>query len=207
VIAGLSLMTLEGLDGSIIGAPDLVIVGISDGFASGPQTLHSSAVGAAMTALERGYPTLTVAGIPTISTVEPVEYFSHVANFTINFLSVWLEELPLRRMPEGYGLKLGYPALLPQDIKGVELAENGLYAPISFGYVESPLAESNQYQIASVNSFLEMDDDSEFGLTQQGFISVLPMSSRLALPRNDYNVRFILTLRRMIQDLTVLQDA
>lgn len=205
VIAGLALMNAT----ETIGEPDLVVVGISDGFASGPQTLHSSAVGAAMTAMQRGYPTLAVAGIPTIPELTPRTYFDQVANFTTAFLDTWTTEMmsTFQLMPKGYGLKIGYPGLLAQNVSGVALASDGIYAPISFGYVPSRMTDPNRYQIAPVNSFMEMDDhqNSEFGLSRQGFISVLPISSRLNLPRQDYNVRFILTLRRMIRDLMVQQ--
>jgi len=211
VIAGLSFMRKNMYDddeeAEIIGAPDLILVGISDGFATGPQTLHSSSVGAALVAMGRNIPTMTVGGIlPTSEYIDA--YFVNVADFAVRLMEAWVEELPLDTMPVGYGLKVSYPSA--EEIAGVRVATNGDVAPISLGYVPSE-DDPSIYQIAPVvrpeGAPLYSDEpNSENQLIEDGYISVLPISRQWYLPETEYNVRYILRLQNLVRTLKIGQD-
>jgi len=213
VIAGLSLMDIDG-----IGPPDLVIVGISDGFATGSQTLHSSSVGAAMVALSRGVPALTISAIPTTDSID--EYFEGVANFTVRLVEAWVSGNhtgPLSDTPLGYGLKVSYPGLPTANVSGVRTAQNGQTNPqssssgsdgnataFSLGYLPS----ANDPTIFQAAPVVVTDDQativygaSEESIIESGAVSVLPISSRFYLPASEFNVQFVLGIRRMVATL------
>ncbi|CAB9517090.1 nucleotidase SurE [Seminavis robusta] len=215
VIAGLSLMntttttttasstadsTTTIATNFAVGPPDVVIVGISDGFATGAQTLHSSSVGAALTAMGRGFPTIVVAGLSTNPTIVVQEvYYAYVADFTARLLTQWVATIPLEDMAPGAGLKVTYPPLQPEDVIGVQLAKNGDDAPLSFGYTPST-ADPTLWQVSPVmNEDEQVDPDSETALVDAGYVSILPITSSFVLPERQFNVRYILTLRRMLR--------
>ena len=202
VVAGIDIMEQNLLGMDEAGArPDLVVVGISDGFPTGAQTLHASSVGAALTALGRGIPTLAVAALPPSQ--ETDAYYTRVADFTVRFITEWTTTFPIEEMTTGYGIKIAYPAILDDQrpVQGVALADHGRQAPLSLGYVQSP-DNPLTYQIAPVFSEEPIDTDSESAIVDAGFVSVLPISSRYYVLERDFNVRYILTLRRMLRGLT-----
>jgi 5'-nucleotidase len=198
VVAGLTLMSQATSMTS--GPPDVVLVGISDGFATGPQMLHASSVGAALTALGRGIPTITVSGLATAPDVTPEAYYQSVADFTARLLTQWLKAIPLAQIPTGYGLKVAYPALSPQNVSGVQLAVAGKDAPLSLGY-EPSLTDPAFWQVSPVFNQEPLSPDGEAALVEAGYVSILPISNRLFLPERDFNVYYILTLRRMVMNM------
>jgi 5'-nucleotidase len=214
VLAGLSLMSMmqqqdafpadtgtgTSSSSTSMGLPDVVLVGISDGFATGPQMLHSSSVGAALTALGKGIPTITVSGLATAPDVTPDVYYQNVADFTARLLTEWFKAIPMGQIPPGSGLKVAYPALLPENVNGVQLAATGKDAPLSLGY-EPSLSDPNFWQVAPVLNPNALSSDSEAAIVDAGYVSVLPISNSMFLPERAFHVPYILQLRRVVNTM------
>jgi len=123
--------------------PDLVVSGANFGQNIGPATLQSGTVGAALTAMVRGYPAIAISvGIDPAELRSEPRFASTLAAFddAAAFLARVVSRLNeassggRRLLPEHTVLNINYPAREAGAISGVAWARIGRGAEFDFGY-------------------------------------------------------------------------
>ena len=136
VRVGLDLV-LEGV------SPDLVVSGANFGQNIGPSTLHSGTVGAALTAMQLGYPAIAISvGIDPSELRSEPRFASTIAAFddAAAFVARTIEQLQANAgedgslLPEHSLLNINYPAREAASVTGVVWANIGRGSSFGFGF-------------------------------------------------------------------------
>mgnify|MGYP005850527901 CR=1 FL=1 len=207
---------------------DLVISGPSPGFTSGGQDLHSGTLAAALTAISKNVPAFAIlsdasgatsssasssgsgsSGNTTTDTLTTSMYFGNVARFVVQLVDTLAEELP--KFPNHVGLKIGYPSIaLPSNqIRGVALAANNNFSPVTFTYTMDNGGEegggSPQQLVAQAIAVEDTTTDpaSDYSLLQNGFIAALAIQNDISVKTTHYNGFFLGGLALKLEGISV----
>ncbi|WP_394831145.1 5'/3'-nucleotidase SurE [Pendulispora rubella] len=172
--------------------PDLVVSGPNFGFDGGPSAPYSGTLGAATAGLIRGVPSIAVMADPIVRDKTDPAFIAHVERVAA-FTARLIERLETKSkegalLPQGVGLKLGYPALPTDKIAGVTLATQGKTGLFHLAYKEtSPgVFSSAKLPFEPVTG----DENGEVVNYRAGYITVVPFESDLtANPRARHEVR------------------
>jgi len=177
VLVGLAIMDQE---------PDLILSGINVGYASGPTDIHSGAEGGVLTGLGKDIPAFSLL-TNLAEDIDDEVHFGHASVFVTHLLDVLVDDMVV--FPIGVGLKIGYPALLPDAIPRVVLAGYGHYNPFSYGYYKT--SNEGVYKIGPAPSAQRYHADSDAVLVEQGNIGVLAITNDISLHKTEDNAYFL----------------
>ncbi|KQU06392.1 5'/3'-nucleotidase SurE [Rhodococcus sp. Leaf7] len=160
--------------------PDVVLSGINHGPNTGSAVLHSGTVGAALTALTHGVPSMafSLAGLDTASLAAPADIHDRVAHEARTDVTTWdtarlvarqtLEWFLEHRSSE-WVLNVNIPPVPPSDLRGVRSAELA-----AFGAVQAEIGEKDdEFVTVRFDAIAAADDDeSDAGLVARGWATV-----------------------------------
>jgi 5'-nucleotidase len=143
---------------------DLVVSGINAGQNVGDIGHFSGTVGAAMTALFFGVPSVAV------SLDSRANDYTFAARYTARFV----EQLKTRGAPEGVVLSINFPAATPEEIQGVVPARMG-GSVIEFGFEkrQDPRGRPYYWRTGELNTDFEPGTDSH--AYQEKWITITPL--------------------------------
>jgi 5'-nucleotidase len=182
-----------GLDVVWVGpGPDLIVSGANFGQNIGPSTLQSGTVGAALTAMGRGYPAIAISvGInPSEMRSEP-RFASTLAAFDDagRFLARVVGALSASRgangglLPEHTVLNINYPAREASEITGVAWARIGRGSHFDFGYER---AGSDRVRIVfGGGASRETIEEADTTLFDAGNVTLTLLDGDLIAPPNE----------------------
>jgi broad specificity polyphosphatase/5'/3'-nucleotidase SurE len=148
--------------------------------------VHSSAVTQVLTGLGKNIPSFCIM-TNLAEDMDEKAHFEDASIFVGHLVDVLVEQMVV--FPIGVGLKIGYPAKLPQDIPQVILAGYGHYNPFSFGYYKTD--EQGVYQLGPAPSAQKFNKDSDAHLVEAGNIGVLAITNDISMHKHDDNAYFL----------------
>ena len=159
--------------------PELVVSGINSGANIGPSTVISGTVGNAIAAIEevdKPIPAIAFSTDlvePGASTPANVAHFQDVAKFAAKLVQRFTWTGKVRGLEPGLALNVNYPALAPNKVKGVRLANQGLTPNFTNVYNQ---IDATHYSLASTPIQVTQDrKDSDTILFQKGFVTIVPI--------------------------------
>ncbi|WP_394841830.1 5'/3'-nucleotidase SurE [Pendulispora brunnea] len=179
VLVGIAVLEARGEK------PDLIVSGPNFGFDGGPSTPYSGTMGAATAGLIRGVPSIAVMADPIVRDKTDPAFIAHVERVAA-FTARLIERLETKSkdgalLPQGVGLKLGYPALPIDKIAGVTMVNQGKTGLFHLVYKEtSPgVFSSAKAPFEPVTG----DENGEVVNFRAGYITVMPFVSDLTANR------------------------
>jgi len=162
------------LSGLLDERPDMVVSGINDGPNMGDDVLYSGTVAAAIEGRSLGEPAIAV----SMASHRPV-HFETAAAVVVNLLA-HLREVPL---PSDTILNVNVPDRPLEQIRGLRATRLGSRHPSQGATrMESPRGET-LYWIGAAGEVSSEGGDTDFGATDDGFVSVTPLT--IDLTRDD----------------------
>ncbi len=178
-----------GLTAILEEPPDLVVSGTNWGSNAGLFTPMSGTVGAATAAILSGVPSMAVS-TAVADGMDPEIHFQNVAEFAVRLIG-HLQSKPGSLaaadglLPAGVGLKVGYPPLAPEDVKGVKLSVQGKGAPATLVYIE--IAPGLFIPHGDPPPEVEEVKDADITGLQDGFITIVPIDGDYPAGPQDLN--------------------
>jgi 5'-nucleotidase len=180
--------------------PDLVVSGANFGQNIGPATLVSGTVGAALTAMQLGYPSIAISvGIDRSEMRADPRFASTLAAFddAASFVARTILELqaaPARGgslLPEHTVLNINYPAREAADVAGVVWANIGRGSHLDFGF-ERAGADTVRIAFQGGGSIPETIEDADTTFFDDGYVTLTLLDGDMIAPAaliNDVDLR------------------
>lgn len=155
-------------------APDLVVSGINFGQNVGSGTLSSGTVGAALTALNLGVPSIAFSQTVDANDVRgTVRYFPAAASFSARLVTELRALQSGLLLPDAMMLNVNYPARSAADVRGAKLTRQGRSTLYSVVYTREG---DRSVSIAFAPGIVEETIiDADTSALAAGYISVTPL--------------------------------
>jgi 5'/3'-nucleotidase SurE len=172
--------TMFGLAHILKTAPDLVVSGINEGANIGNATVISGTVGNAVVAITQLPEPIPAIAVSTnlVDDADPDskanrEHYEDVAEFVAKLVARLTRNGKLYGLTPGLGLNVNYPALAPNEVKGVRIAVQGRAPLFTWGFAE--VGEGTFTFSASAPPDVKDVPNSDATLFREGFVTVVPI--------------------------------
>jgi 5'-nucleotidase len=171
-----------------INRPDLVISGINSGANIGPSTVVSGTVGNVIAAIEEidapipGIAFSTDLVDPDVNSQANRRHFRLVAAFAARLVKRFAKTGEVEGLTPGNALNVNYPALDPDEVKGVKLSVQGLAPNFTNDYTQ---IDATHWSLASAP--IHVTDDVSHSDTiafQRGYITIVPIDGDYTASRS-----------------------